>query len=506
MTKSKPKLSIGMAFSLAFITIFAFSLVISFTPLLDSETIQYQKAYYESDKTIFATYFYWYKANGNISNAQQIMREVGPNEIADINKSLQKLPSGWPGPTTVEGIVSFNATGNGKNYKNSITRAPLGFAPSYDSKGEVIGELPRSAPINNDDKNGMLYNLSSFIDWNNPAWHEWEIRCMMRAGIDVLMPVYWWEGPVYTDDTHWSRQGLFTLNDSITALRAKVDLERQNGGKYRVEDIPKIAMFYDTTLLKMMWARNVTSNPESIYYQNWTKAFDGPGADLENSYWKHEFYLRIEEFFDVIIKNPNLFVSNITINGRVEESCVVWLYSASWVDNVGSSVFNYAKEKFKEKFGKNLVFVGERQWNSAGIDGICPWGGSIEMRPAQYSKIPVGALGPGYFNIGAIEVQPAIYKNRTIEQFKNELKDTARTGATWIHIETWNELLEGTDICWTYQNGFDRIDAVREFADWYHSLSSTDMYLLRLNLPLIITPFLSFVLLAVAAYIIQKKK
>ena len=501
--RTKSKIGMGKIFSLFFILLFGFSWLVTLTPYFDNEVIRYQKAYYESDKTIFTTYFYWYLSKGSISEAQQIMAEMDENEMNEIRKNLQKIPEGWPGPTTVEEIVSLNATGDGKNYKNSITRAPLGFAPTYDSKGEVVGELPRVAPIFENDRNQKLYNLSTFVDWNNPAWHEWEIRCMMRAGIDVLMPVYWWEGPEYSDDNHWSRQGLFTLNNSITTLRTKVATERQNGGKYTVENIPKIAMFYDTTLLRILWAKNVTSDPNSEFYQNLTKAFNAQGADLADPYWKNQFYLRIQEFFDVIINNPNLFLSSTTVNGQVEESCVVWLYSSNWVKNVPNDLFDYARAKFKERYGKNVVFVGERQWGSEQIDGICKWGGSINMITPEYSRIPVGALGPGYFNLGAIEVQKAIYKNRTILEFTQELKQTVQKGAAWIHIETWNELLEGTDSCWTYQNGFDRIDAIRAFADWFHDLSGTDMTLIRLNLPLIFIPFIAFVVLAIVAYIVK---
>ncbi|MEX2684675.1 MAG: hypothetical protein Q6373_024095 [Candidatus Sigynarchaeota archaeon] len=30
-------------------------------------------------------------------------------------------------------------------------------------------------------------------------------------------------------------------------------------------------------------------------------------------------------------------------------------------------------------------------------------------------------------------------------------------GAVWIHVETWNELHEGTGICWTQEHGFQWI-------------------------------------------------
>jgi hypothetical protein len=32
-------------------------------------------------------------------------------------------------------------------------------------------------------------------------------------------------------------------------------------------------------------------------------------------------------------------------------------------------------------------------------------------------------------------------------------------GAVWVHVETWNELHEGTGACWTQEDGFKWVDA-----------------------------------------------
>ncbi len=487
------------------IALFCTSAIIAFTPRLGNETDEYRAAWYNSDRAIMATYFYWYSSSGVLTSNQQMVYECSPEIVATIEDHISDPPEDWPGPTEIDEIISFNATGDGKNYTDAISHHPLASTPTYNEKGEVTSSLEGELPIYDNDQNGLIPNITSWLSYTNPDWHEWEMRGMMRAGIDVAMPVYWWTGPEYNQN-YWAHEGLVTLNDTLTSLQEKVESENAAGGKYSVEDIPKIAMFYDTTLMKQAWAINLTLNPESDYYNNYTKAWEeGDGPDLTDPYWEHQFYLRIQEFYDVIINGTNVFLPEITFKGETHQYCIAWLYGSNWFGELGDKVFDYCREKFEDRYGKKLLFVGGSDWNEPGVDGICGWGASMNVRTAQYSRIPVGGYGGGYYNIGTLINQNAMYREWEEQDYKDGLQEAIDSGAVWLHIETWNELLEGTDICWTYEAGYTKIDATREIADYFHELQGMPPITKRTDLVFVILPLLGLVAILGYGYLLTQK-
>ncbi len=502
-------LSRHVAFIPAFVLIglFCTGAVLSLSPAFESDNEKFQRAVYESDRTIFTTYFYWYRASNTLQGSQQVIYDLKPEAVETIRANLANPPAGWPGPTleNIDEIISFNATGDGKNYTNAISHHPPALAPAYDARGEVIGELDRSLAKFSTDQNGVIVNLTSWFDWTSPAWHEWEMRCMMRAGIDVAMPVYWWTGPE-SNIGYWAHEGLVVLNDTITALQAKVANESVAGGSYTPGDVPKLAMFYDTTLMRQLWAWNVTQDNASIYFNN-TNAFnEGPGADLTDPYWEHQFYLRIQEFFDVIINGSAVYVVNLDVDGVQGEYCVVWLYGGGWFETVGPDVFDYCRAKFEARYGKKVLFVGGGEWNVAGLDGECGWGACCGLRLATNGRIPAGGFGPGYYNIGTLICQSASYTPRDVPRYTAGLRSVIDSGAAWIHVETWNELLEGTDICWSQQHGYDFIDATREIADVFHAMEGPLPLHMRSNLLLVVLPLSGLVFLVGMAFVLQRRQ
>ncbi|MBD3352072.1 MAG: hypothetical protein GF364_11350 [Candidatus Lokiarchaeota archaeon] len=475
------------------IILFCTSIIITTTPILNTETDKYRSAWYNSERKIMTSYFYWYETSGDLESNQQVIHELSPEKVADIEEHISTLPEDWPGATNIDEIVSFNATGDGRNYTDANSHHVLASTPTYNEKGEVTSSLTGDLPIYETDKNGLIPNITSWFNYSNPEWHEWEMRCMMRAGIDVAIPVYWWTGPEYNQN-QWSRDGLIVLNESLTNLRSKVQSEKDAGGIYSVDDVPKLAMFFDTTLLKQMWAKNVSMDPSSEYYGDYNTAHEeGEGADLTDPYWENEFYLRIKEFYDIIINSSNVFLPEITFKGITEEYCVVWLYGANWVKEVGDKVFDYCREQFEARFGKKLVFCGGNDWFEPGVDGICGWGASTSIRTAQYSKIPVGGYGGGYYNFGALIVQGASYSEWNNQDYKAGLQEAIDSGALWLHLETWNELLEGTDICWTYESRFTKIDATREIADVFHGITGQPSLTQQMDLILVILPLVGLI-------------
>jgi hypothetical protein len=472
------------------------SAILAFVPAFKSEVRKWNNAMYEGDRVIFTTYFYWYQGSNSLSISHQIYGDANSQAVKDtIEQNIQELPKGWPGPTELNDIVSINATGDGNDFFNQVSHVPLAVAPTYNNKGEVNNSVDEETtnPIRDDDDNGIMYNITDFVSWNNELWHEWEFRNMMRAGIDVAMPVYWWTGPVFNQN-QWAIDGLITMNDTLTNLTTKVATEHDAGGKYSVDDVPKLSMFFDTTCMRQMWATYEASNNESEYYGDYTAAWDSEdGPDLTDPYWENQFYERIYDFYSVLINGDNYYSTEITVDGETNEYLVVWLYGSNWFSDIGDSI-NYCKQEFEDEFDKKLVFVGGDAWVDIGADGLCGWGACCGIHEPGYSKIPVGGYGPGYYNLGAINCQGASYIPRDVERYKDGLQKIIDLGAVWIHIETWNELLEGTDICWTYETGYEHIDATREIADEFHAMagefpSLTTIY----NFPLMLIPLFGFV-------------
>ena len=434
----------------------AFSVAVIVNPMLyytPERSAQVSMLNTPGSRKIFTTYFYWYQSRGadypnSIHCAEwwNTTLSYPPNVPSDPSK----YPQGWPGPTNPAAMMqNITATGGWHDYNSYHPPAQL---PVYDSSGAV---LPSSL------KNGTMEHLGSWFDWKNESWHEWELRCMMRAGIDVLMPVYWWNGKMYG---WWSIEGLRTLVQSWYHLAPKLVAEHQATSiADAYSKMPKICMFYDTTSMRQLWA-DITGQP-----------FNGSGADLNDAAWQERFWSSIDDF-----------LSNVTM---VDENCsfsyndrfVVWLYSSSWFADVGTSVFDYCREQCLQKYGHSINFVGGEGWKKAGVDGVCDWGACCNPHAPQETGIPVGGVGPGYYNIGAIAGQTPLYTARDPSKYISEWHGIMDAGAMWVHVETWNELHEGTGIAWSQEYGFTWIDLTRQMTDIFHSMTGYNPYA-RLNI------------------------
>ncbi|MFX0100092.1 MAG: hypothetical protein ACFFCS_10970 [Candidatus Hodarchaeota archaeon] len=457
---TKKRLSILVP-GLFLIGMVGFSIIITtFPPLYNERQMQRHLAYLD-ERIVFTSYFYWYKSN-NILGPSPHMIDLIPTERAQELYALTPadFPPDWEGPTDPNLIVTNDS---GTYYVSALSHNPPADTPSYNSTGDVIEPVP----------SGVMENITTWIDWMNPDWHEWELRCMMRAGIDVLIPVFWGNGL----DDGFSTQGLPPLvsarNDLVIKATNEMSL-KDPGGNYTTENygeevVPKIAMFFDTTCMRILWADELSKDDASEYYQNFTKAYkEGPGPDLKDPYWQHEFWKCIERFYDRV-NGSAVF----EWNGYY----ICWLYEAHWFSDVGglNGVFSYCKELFQEKYGKMLLFVGPHQWKKANIDVVCDWGACCDPEepvfPPINHGISCGAVSPGYYNLGTLSIanQEPSYMYRTIDIYEESWQKLIDANTAWVHIETWNEWHEGTHISWTQEQNFTFIDATREMVDLLHA-------------------------------------
>ena len=411
-------------------------------------------------RTIFTTYFYWYRSGGsNYAVSPHVWDWWNSSALPPkVPSDPSKYPSGWPGPTNPLDMVK---TYNGQYYHDSCTYHPPAEPPQYDATGAVIeGSL----------KNSTMENITTWFDWMNESWNQWEIRCIMRSGIDVLMPVYWWnEVPTMNP---WAIDGLHALVQSWYHLGPKLVNESQALNLTDAyQKMPKICLFYDTTCMKQLWAYNMSKNDTLHGNQSYSWYFDnGAGANLNDAYWQEKFWRNIDDFISAVMQyggNCSFFWNN---------RFVVWLYSSGWFSDVGTSVFDYCRAKCVEKYGHSIYFVGGQGWKKAGVDGVCDWGACCSQHDPQSTGIPVGGVGPGYYNLGAIAGQTPLYTARDPSKYLSEWHNIMDEGAMWIHVETWNELHEGTGICWTQEYGFKWIDLTRQMADIFHSMTGYNPY------------------------------
>ncbi len=403
-------------------------------------------------RTVFTTYFYWYKSGGtDLVNSPHCTENwtTSPSYPPKVPLNASGYPEGWPGPTDPALMVQ-NDTGTW-GWHDACSYHPPAELPEYNATGGVIESSL---------KNGTMEHMGTWFDWMNASWHEWELRGMMRAGIDVLIPVYWWNGI----HNYWAYEGVQTLVSSWNDLAPKIATEQSITLSEAMAAIPKIALFYDTTCMKQLWAYNKSlTGPETSdwYFEN------GTGANLDDDYWQERFWIGIDYFIGLLEDN-----STYLWNDRY----VVWMYSDGWFDDVGTEVLEYCRQKCLAKYGRSIYFVGPDGWYKAGADGLCNWGACNDVvRPQPRGTIPCAGVGPGFYNLGAIALQTPLYTARDFTRYQQEWRQVMDDGAAWVHVETWNELHEGTNIAWTQEYGWDWIDATRAMADEFHAMTGYDV-------------------------------
>nr|MDO8109481.1 hypothetical protein [Candidatus Sigynarchaeota archaeon] len=251
---------------IAFIALFAGYAIVISTPAFNTPDQAFQAAAREQQRVVFTTYFFWYKSGGtNLSASPHVVDIWPPERSAYINN--QWFPSNWPGQRDANAMLRNIS---GVLYKDALTYHPPASQPTYDVSGNVIGELAR----------GIMENITTWFDPLNPAWHEWELRCMIRAGIDVAMPDYWNNG---LPEAAQTQEGLITFTDTRRALA------EQLGDSV----VPRIAMFFDTTCMLNLWAWNqsITNYGDGSHAGQYTA-----GPDLADPYWRNEFWKCIDRF------------------------------------------------------------------------------------------------------------------------------------------------------------------------------------------------------------------
>jgi hypothetical protein len=260
------------------------------------------------------------------------------------------------------------------------------------------------------------------------AWHKSQLRDMVDAGIDVLLPVYWGEPsqrlpgkPIGSQP--WSFAGMPPL------VRAREELLAAGLAA------PRIGLFYDTSTLQYNAANK--------------------RIDLTTPYGREWFYESVRDYFSLLPARHWAM-----IDGKP----IVFLYSASFAANQDQTCIDYLRTNFARDFGgRQPYLVREVSWN-ARTERVYAWGGALGLRNPD-----VASLGPGYDHSAVPGRTPLIVPREDGRFFSVNWERFLGRPSQMVCIETWNEFHEGTDVANSREYGRFYIDLNRKYADLFKS-------------------------------------
>lgn len=268
------------------------------------------------------------------------------------------------------------------------------------------------------------------ISYKRASWHKQQLVDMMDAGIDFLMPVFWGVPGKYDG---WSFVGLPPLVEAHSMLQAE--------GKKP----PAIGLFYDTSILK---------------YNSFNKDGRNYHVDLTTDFGKDWFYTAIRDFYSFI--PPAKWA-------RIEGRPIIFFYASAFAKAQDPAQFDYVKRRFKADFGIEPFLVKSSGFKG-NADAIYSWGGAVSG-PLIFRQ--TAALGPGYDHSAVPGRQPLIVERRDgqtyIDRWLQLLVLRAENRPWIVHVETWNEWHEGTDIANSREYGRSYIVLTRLFADMWRA-------------------------------------
>ncbi|MBD3184815.1 hypothetical protein GF312_21210 [Candidatus Poribacteria bacterium] len=312
----------------------------------------------------------------------------------------------------------------------NLTKEDLSRADSYGINEPLVGTYffywynihTKEHFINPDGSDALVDHPANTEDYSYDSsdWWKRELQDVKAARIDFIAPVYWGV-PGYES---WSFEGLPKL------VEAWDELDKAD------ESPPRVGLFYDTSTL--------SHNPQQIH------------VDLTTPEGKEWLYNTIRDYYSLI--PPRMWA-------MVDESPVIFLYSAAFAAKQDPAALNYVYSEFEKDFACRPYIVKEISWQGD-ADATYAWGGALGPRWND-----VVALGPGYDH-HAVPGRKPLVVDREGGQFYARawemlLAQSPKRRANMVMVETWNELHEGTDICHTVEYGRKYIEMTAKYAGMF---------------------------------------
>jgi len=261
------------------------------------------------------------------------------------------------------------------------------------------------------------------MSWKNPLWHKKQFQQMSEAGIDVAIAVYWGAPTVHQP------VGFRFSDEGVPNMVKALDMMAAAG-----EKTPMLGMFYDTSTLDKHNGGN--------YH-----------VDLTTDAGKRWFYATIRNFFSQV---PPKY--RATIDGKP----LVFLYASAFATAVDDTLFPAVREMFRKDFGSDLYIVKAAEW-PGDADSVYQWGAAL-----NFIILDAAAIGPGYDH-SAVPSRTPLVRTRDNGEFytlgwERLLKMDPKTRPFLVHLETWNEFHEGTDIGESKEYGTFYLELTKKFA------------------------------------------
>jgi hypothetical protein len=259
------------------------------------------------------------------------------------------------------------------------------------------------------------------FSYRSAAWHKQQLKDMIAAGIDVVLPVFW-GAPSEQDpkaELHWSYPGVEQL------VKARDELLREG------QKPPRVGLFYDTSTLQ-----------HNAWHQH---------IDLTGGYGQQWFYATVRDFFSMV--PPRHWAM---IDGKP----IVLLYAAAFAKNHDQGFIDFTKREFAREFGGRTPWIAAEVSWAVQADSKVAWGGALGLKNPG-----VASLGPGYDHSAVPGRTPLIVKREDGAFYARNWQKFLRRPSHFVMVETWNEFHEGTDVAESHEYGRRYIDQTRLFAD-----------------------------------------
>ncbi len=298
-----------------------------------------------------------------------------------------------------------------------------------------------------------LRSAGPWFSYDRVQWHKDELTDIKRAGIDIILPVYWGD-PV--NRAGFAAKGLDCMVEAIRELQAEK------------RPYPLIGMFFDTTAMQLAY---------------------GEKPDLRDEEVKRTFYGMIRDFF---MRIPEEYRAQVQMSDeRTGRPCyIVQLYTCNWFSELDSSFIDYVNERFAKDFNAGILWIGSQDYKEKApvFDGYCNYGAGLSFGYDESSKIRIAAVGAGYDDTAVIGRKTPIRARDAGDTYKADWTKALDKRPNWIMVDGWNELHEGSDICASRQYGYTYIDATALNALKFKGAREYEAKYLKHNLPEVIMP------------------
>lgn len=263
------------------------------------------------------------------------------------------------------------------------------------------------------------------FSYRNVAWHKQQLKDMVAAGIDVVLPVFWGTPADHTPGSpmFWSFEGLPPFVKALDELKAE-----------GIEP-PAVGLFYDTSTLEA---------------NAW-----GYHADLTTDHGREWFVATIRDFFSMI--PPRHWA---LLDGRP----IVDLYAAAFAKAHDQSCIDRLKAEFPKRFGGLVPYVIKEVSWKVEADDVYAWGGAV--RP---NFLGVAEIGPGYDHSAVPGREPLVVDREDGAFYERAWAKALNRKPRIVIVETWNEFHEGTTIAEAAEYGRKYIDMTRKSVDMFKS-------------------------------------